>query len=1078
MHNRRVHLALSLAIPAVFPPQPAIAQGVSPARTVFSRPAAPFNGTLDPKLLTGLRYRSLGPARGGRVTTVTGVPSQSFTFYMGSTGGGVWKTVDAGQTWMNVTDGQIGVGSMGAIDVSQSDPNTVYIGTGSDGLRSNVSIGDGVYKSTDAGKTWTHVGLRDAGNIGGLRVHPSNPDVAFVAAIGNPFKPNADRGVFRTKDGGKSWQKVLFVSDSTGAVDVEFQPGNANVIFAALWRGERKPWTIISGAREGGIYRSTDGGDNWTKVTNGLPNELVGKANIAVSNANPNRIYVLIEAKPGSGLYRSDDGGQSFQLASTFAQIITRPFYYTTITADPKNADVVYAGSEGYYRSSDAGKTWQTMRVPHGDNHDMWINPNNSDVMIQSNDGGANVSLNGGRTWSTQYNQPTAEIYQVYLDNQFPYRLYGAQQDNSTLIVPSLPTWSGSLDDPAQAWRTGPGCETGPITPHPTNADTVYGSCKGQFSRMSLKTGQEKQYWVGAQSLYGNPGKDLIFRFQRVSPMEISPHDPRTIYYGSQYVHRTRDEGVTWEKISPDLTANDPKYQDRPSGEPITIDVTGEEYYSVIYAIEESPLEAGVIWTGANDGPFYVTRDNGKTWSNVTPKAQPPGCRVQSIDPSPHRKGSAYYSVLCYQLGDFQPYIWRTDDYGRTWTRLTNGTNGIRNNEPTRVAREDPDREGLLFAGTEFGMYVSFDNGKRWQPLQLNLPATPVTDLKIHKKDLVLATQGRGFWILDDLTPLHQLSDVVAGTGNREQGTETPRGATVPGSQFPVPGVYLFKPRETHRFRYTSGFGGVESNRSNPSDPQYPPPGAMIDYWVPNGTTGPITLEVVDASGTVIRRFSSEGAGQREQTPDQPGMRAPEMVTVGTARLPNAVGLNRFTWDLTLAPPINPSREGSGGGGRGSGPVIVPGSYTVRLAAGGKTTTQPLTVLIDPRETKDGVTIADLREQLQHNVRVRDMVTEVNQLVATVESARQRLKNAGAAADTLRRLDALREKLVTPAVRYSKPELQAHIQYLYSLTTQADQKIGRDAIDRYKTLRAELDRRQAEAKELLGGKAVSDNSHR
>ena len=1074
MHNRRVHLALSLAIPAVFPPQPAIAQGVSPARTVFSRPAAPFNGTLDPKLLTGLRYRSLGPARGGRVTTVTGVPSQPFTFYMGSTGGGVWKTVDAGQTWMNVTDGQIGVGSTGAIDVSQSDPNTVYIGTGSDGLRSNVSIGDGVYKSTDAGKTWTHVGLRDAGNIGGLRVHPSNPDIAFVAAIGNPFKPNADRGVFRTKDGGKSWQKVLFVSDSTGAVDVEFQPGNANVIFAALWRGERKPWTIISGAREGGIYRSTDGGDSWTKVTNGLPNELVGKANIAVSNANPNRIYVLIEAKPGSGLYRSDDGGQSFQLASTFAQIITRPFYYTTITADPKNADVVYAGSEGYYRSSDAGKTWQTMRVPHGDNHDMWINPNNSDVMIQSNDGGANVSLNGGRTWSTQYNQPTAEIYQVYLDNQFPYRLYGAQQDNSTLIVPSLPTWSGSLDDPAQAWRTGPGCETGPITPHPTNADTVYGSCKGQFSRMSLKTGQEKQYWVGAQSLYGNPGKDLISRFQRVSPMEISPHDPRTIYYGSQYVHRTRDEGVTWEKISPDLTANDPKYQDRPSGGPITIDVTGEEYYSVIYAIEESPLEAGVIWTGANDGPFYVTRDNGKTWSNVTPKAQPPGCRVQSIDPSPHRKGSAYYSVLCYQLGDFQPYIWRTDDYGRTWTRLTNGTNGIRNNEPTRVAREDPDREGLLFAGTEFGMYVSFDNGKRWQPLQLNLPATPVTDLKIHKKDLVLATQGRGFWILDDLTPLHQLSDVVAGTGNREQGTETPRGATVPGSQFPVPGVYLFKPRETHRFRYTSGFGGVESNRSNPSDPQYPPPGAMIDYWVPNGSTGPITLEVVDASGTVIRRFSSEGAGQREQTPDQPGMRAPEMVTVGTPRLPNAAGLNRFTWDLTLAPPI----DRGGGGSRGNGPVIVPGSYTVRLAAGGKTMTQPLTVLIDPREAKDGVTIADLREQLQHNMRVRDMVTEVNQLVATVDSARQRLKNAGAAADTLRRLDALREKLVTPAVRYSKPELQAHIQYLYSLTTQADQKIGRDAIDRYKTLRAELDQRQAEAKELLGGKAVSDNSHR
>jgi photosystem II stability/assembly factor-like uncharacterized protein len=1054
MSTQRVRAALLVA---VVPISSALAQATKPQPTVFRRPntpPAPFTGTVDAKLLSGLRYRSIGPARGGRVTTVTGVPSQPFTFYMGSTGGGVWKTVDAGQSWTNVTDGQIGVGSMGAIDVSQSDPNTIYIGTGSDGLRSNVSIGDGVYKSTDAGKTWTHVGLRDAGNIGGVRVHPSNPDIAFVAAIGNPFKPNAERGVFRTKDGGKSWQKVLFVSDSTGAVDVEFQPGNPSVVFAAMWRGERKPWTIISGAREGGIYRSTDGGDTWSKVTTGLPNELVGKANIAVSNANPNRIYVLIEAKPGSGLYRSDDGGASFQVASTFAQIITRPFYYTTITADPQNADVLYAGSEGYFRSADAGKTWQPMRVPHGDNHDLWINPNNSDVMIQSNDGGANISLNGGRTWSTQYNQPTAEIYQVYVDNQFPYRLYGAQQDNSTLIVPSLPTSGGRPDDPIQSWRTGPGCETGPIMPHPTNADTVYGSCKGQYSRLSLKTGQEKQYWVGAQSLYGNPGKDLIFRFQRVSPMEISPNDPRTIYYGSQYVHRTRDEGVTWEKISPDLTANDPKYQNKPSGEPITIDVTGEEYYSVIYAIEESPLEPGVIWTGANDGPFYVTRDNGKSWTNVTPRNQPPGCRVQSIDPSPHRRGSAYYSVLCYQLGDFQPYIWRTDDYGKTWARLTDGTNGIRNNEPTRVAREDPDREGLLFAGTEFGLYVSFDNGKKWQSLQLNLPATPVTDLKIHRKDLVLSTQGRAFWILDNLTPLHQMADAVTASAT------------------------LFKPKDAYRFRYTAGFGGVESTRSNPADPQYPPSGAMIDYWLPNGTTGGVTLEVVDGSGTVIRRFSSEGAGQREQPPDQPGMRAPEMVTVGTPRLPNAAGLNRFTWDLTLAPPIDPSRQrgegGGGGGGRSSGPVIVPGSYTVRLAAGGKTMSQPLTVLIDPREAKDGVTIADLREQFQHNMRVRDMVSEVNQLVANVESARQRLRNAGgAAADTLRRLDDLRAKLVTPAIRYSKPELQAHIQYLYSMTTQADQKIGRDAIERLRVLRAELDQRQAEAKALLGVRAVS-----
>ncbi|HUQ82448.1 MAG TPA: hypothetical protein VM076_14970, partial [Gemmatimonadaceae bacterium] len=581
-------------------------------------------------------------------------------------------------------------------------------------------------------------------------------------------------------------------------------------------------------------------------------------------------------------------------------------------------------------------------------------------------------------------------------------------------------------------------------------------------SRMSMRTGQEKQYWVGAQSLYGNPGKDLIFRFQRVSPMEVSPNDPRTIYYGSQYLHRTRDEGVTWEKISPDLTANDPKYQDRPSGEPITIDVTGEEYYSVIYAIEESPLEAGVIWTGSNDGPFYVTRDNGKSWTNVTPKAQPPGCRVQSIDASPHRRGSAYYSVLCYQLGDFQPYIWRTDDYGKTWARLTDGTNGIPNNHPTRVAREDPDREGLIYAGTEFGMFVSFDNGKRWQSLQLNMPATPITDLKVHQKDLVLSTQGRSFWILDNLTPLHQMSDAVAGTNASASRAAAP---------------YLFKPRDAYRFRYTAGFGGVESNRTNPADPQYPPAGAMIDYWLGDASTQ-ATLEVLDASGTVIRRFSSQGAGERQQPPDQPGMRAPELVTAGTPRLPNAAGVNRFTWDLTLAPPADPGRSGGGGGGggggRAQGPVIVPGNYSVRLVAGGKTTTQPLVVRPDPRSLKDGVTVADLREQFQHNMRVRDMVTEVNTLVANVETTRQRLRSAGgAAADTLKQLDALREKLVTPAVRYSKPELQAHIQYLYSLTTQADQKIGRDAVDRLRVLRAELDQRQNEARRLLGGRPVS-----
>ncbi|MHB1313490.1 MAG: WD40/YVTN/BNR-like repeat-containing protein, partial [Gemmatimonadaceae bacterium] len=987
-----------------------------------------------------LRYRMVGPGRGGRVTTVTGVPSQPHTFYMGSTGGGVWRTDNAGQSWVNLTDKFFAVGSMGAVEVSLSNPDIIYVGTGSDGLRSNVSIGNGVYKSADAGKTWTHIGLSDVGNIGGVRVHPSNPDIAFVAAIGNPFKPNNDRGLYRTTDGGKSWQRVLYVSDSTGAVDVEFQPGNPNVLYASMWRAERKPWTIISGAREGGVYKSTDGGSTWTKLTNGLPGDLVGKSNVAVTPADPNVVWVLIEAKPGGGLYRSNDAGQSFTLASDYAQLITRPFYYTNITVSPRDPNTVWVGSEGFHKTTDGGKTWRAMNIPHGDNHDLWINPGDADLMVQSNDGGATVSINGGRTWSTLYNQPTAEIYQVYVDNQFPYRLYGAQQDNSTLIVPSLPLSSGRPDSPMQEWRTGPGCETGPIFPHLTNPDTVYGSCKGQFSRLRLSSGSEKQYWVGAQSLYGMAAKDLIYRFQRVSPMEFSPHDARVIYYGSQYLHRTRDEGRTWERISPDLTANPVELRGNYSGTPITVDNTGEESYSTLYAIREATLEKSVIWTGANDGPFYVTRDDGLTWKNVTPKAQPKGCRVQNIEPSPHRRGSAYYAVYCYLLGDFKPYLWRTDNYGASWTLLTDGTNGIAANEPTRVVREDPKRQGLLYAGTEFGIYVSFDNGAHWRSFQGNLPHTPVTDLKVHHDDLVLSTQGRAFWILDNLTALRTFDGTLDAAPAR-----------------------LFAPRDAYRVRYAGSFGGVEGSRNDPADPQYPPAGAMIDYWLSPSLTGPVTLDILDVTGTVIRSFSSDGAGVATA--------AGPMVTVrsGTPRLPRSAGMNRFTWDFTVAGAWSPNAAQSGR----NGPAVAPGSYRVRLTAGQTTLTQPLTVRIDPRSAADGITVADLQAQFNHNVKVRDLVTEVNRLVSTLDEQRKRLASAGAAAaDTVRGVDAIRATVVTPPIRYTKPELQSHIQYLYGMTTQADQRLGRDATERYTTLRKELDVTMARARALLGAAVI------
>ena len=766
-----------------------------------SQPAKPSSETA---LFRGLQYRLVGPSRGGRVTTVTGVPSQPKTFYMGVASGGLWRTTDGGATWVPIGDGKIPVGSMGAIAVADSTPNVIYVGTGSDGVRSNVSTGRGVYKSSDAGETWQFGGLYDAGQIGGVRIHPTNPDIAWVAANGDAFRPNAERGVFKTTDGGKTWRKTLFISDKVGAMDVELQPGNPNVVYAWMSHLERKPWTIISGSKEGGFYKSTDGGETFTKITTGLPNELIGKGNLAVTAAKPDRVYALIEAKPGGGFYRSDDSGQTWGLVNPQGSLIQRPFYYTTLGADPTNADVVYAGAEGFFKSTDAGKTFTSLRTPHGDNHDIWINPNDGNTMVQANDGGANVSFDGGRTWSTQMNQPTAEIYGVWLDKKFPYNLYGAQQDNSTVIITSQADPFARED-----FQGGPGCETGPIMPHPSNPDVVYGSCKGQFSVMNMRTGQSKNYWIGAQSLYGNPASDLIYRIQRTAPMATSPHDPEVLYYGTQYVHRTRDKGVTWERISPDLTAK-PDCCQGASGEPITRDVTGEEFYSTLYAIAESPLEKGVIWAGANDGPYHVTRDDGKTWTNVTPKDLPPGGRVQFIDASPHRKGSAYFATYRYLLGDFQPYIYRTDDYGKTWTRLTTGKNGIPADWPTRVVREDPDRAGLLYAGTEFGMFISFDNGTTWQSFQLNMPATPITDIKVHQKDLVVSTQGRAFWILDNITSLHQASPQITSSD-----------------------VHLYKPRDGYRTQVNSL-------------------GPAVEYYLAAAPVGAVTIDIVDSSGAVV----------------------------------------------------------------------------------------------------------------------------------------------------------------------------------------------------------------------------------
>ncbi|HCT56012.1 MAG TPA: hypothetical protein DGD08_02240 [Gemmatimonas aurantiaca] len=991
----------------------AAATGSSPTRPAAARAAAPvarlrvpMMASVDPALFRGLSYRLVGHSRGGRVTTVAGVASQPRTFYMGVASGGLWRTTDAGESWEPITDGKVPVASMGSVIVADNDPNIIWLGTGSDGVRSNVSTGRGVYRSNDAGKTWDFRGLYNAGQIGSIRAHPTNPDMAWVAAYGDIFKPNTERGIFKTVDGGKTWKKTLYVSDSTGGMDVELQPGNPNVVFAWMNRIERKPWTIISGSREGGFYKSTDGGETWKNIRNGLPTQLIGKGNIAVTAANPNRLYALVEALPGGGLYRSDDAGENWQLVNSTPGLITRPFYYTTLNADPTNADVVYGGAETLYKSSDAGKTVTPLRTPHGDNHDMWINPTNGNTMVQANDGGANVSFDGGKTWSSQDVQPTAEFYGVWLDNAFPYNLYMAQQDNSTYIVPSQ-------NNPfnMSAVRTGPGCETGPIIPHPTDRNIIYGNCKGQFAVQNVAAGITKNYWIGAQSLYGNDGGDLIYRMQRTTPMAMSPHDPKVVYYGSQYLHRTRDAGVTWQRISPDLTAF-PECCQGGSGSPITRDVTGEEFYSTLYAITESSLEKGVIWTGANDGPYSVTRDDGKTWKRVTPKDLPEGGRVAWIDASPHRRGSAYFATYRYLLGDYKPYIYRTDDYGQSWKLLTDGTNGIPVDAPTRVVREDPVREGLLYAGTEFGLYVSFDNGAHWQPFNLNMPVVPINDIRVHNDDIVIATQGRAAWILDNISALRQI---------------TPTTATA--------AVTVFRPRDGYRTNVGQSILGP-----------------TIDYYLPSAAADTVRIEILDAAGKVVNSFKSgvvPPAPPRRRAADDDDPEAAMAVgrPGGAAAgpmlnlVPNQAGMNRFVWNVqhqnTLGAP--------------------PAQYTARVTAGGTTTTVPLRVRIDPRLASDGTTEADLQAQFAHNTRMREMTAEINAVTTRIRGAEQRFRNAtGAAADTLAKVRKVADVVNTQPIRYGKPGLQAHITYLAGMTVRADQKIGRDATDRYTVLLKEL----------------------
>lgn len=897
---------------------------------------------VDPALLAGLEYRSLGFSRGGRSTAVTGVPSQPLTFFMGATGGGVWKTTDAGQTWAPISDGFFEAGSIGAIAVADSDANVVYVGTGSACPRGNVSPGNGAYRSTDGGATWTHIGLPDAGQISRVRIHPTNPDLVYAAVLGNVFGPGGTRGVFRSADGGTTWEKVLYVDDRTGASDLVMDATNPRVLYAGLWTVRRTPWTIDSGSTVGGIFKSTDGGATWTKLVKGLPTHvMMGRIGLAVSPARPSRVWAQVEAaEDQGGLYRSDDGGASWQRVNDQRMLQQRAWYYTHVTADPVNPDTVYALNTDLYKSTDGGRTFQGFGfgccddgVYHSDNHDLWINPTNPKIMINANDGGGIVSLNGGASWSTYANQATAEIYRVTVDTRFPYRVYGAQQDNSTISVPAYrPTkWWGESH-----WYSVGGGESGHIAVDPRNPDLVYaGSIGGSITRMNTATRQVESIRAHPDQPIGQRAMDLKYRFQWNAPIRISPHDPDVVYHTSQHVHRTRDGGRTWEVISPDLTRNDRSTQDYSGGQGITRDSTTVEIYGTVFAFEESPHKAGVLWAGTDDGLVQISQDNGGRWQNVTPKDMPERGTVNAIDLSAHDDGRALIAVHKYRENDFTPYIFQTSDFGRTWRRLADGTNGIPAGQFVRVVREDPKRRGLLYAGTEFGMYVSFDDGAHWQSFQLNLPVTPVTDLYVHPvhDDLVVSTQGRAFWILEDLSVVQQV----------KAGLES--------------AAHLFRPEAGYRT-------GVGPTR--------------LWYYLPKETGQPVTIEILTAGGEAVARFSSAaGADGRPKPATTPGLHA-------------------LAWDGRHDPLFRiPPRTVLWGGGR-VGPKVVPGTYRARVSSGSWRSEQTFEVKPDPRES---TTAAEYEAQLEM---ARQVARRTAQLYAAVLQIRDIKQQTSQMADRLR----------------------------------------------------------------------------
>ena len=940
------------------------------ARAASPSPTATPASAVDEKLYKGMHWRQVGPFRGGRALAIEGVLGEPDTYYFGAVAGGVWKTTNGGANWLPLFDKE-DISSIGAIAVAPSDHNVVYVGTGEAAIRGNTTYGSGVYKSIDAGRTWKNVGLKDSRQIGALIVHPQNPDVALVAALGHAFGPNQERGIFRTTDGGKTWTKVLGKDENTGGIEVVLDPHNPNVVFASLWQARRQPWFFSSGGPGSGLYRSEDNGVTWKRLEgNGLPDGILGKIGVSVSGADANRIYAMIEAKEG-GLFRSDDAGEHWTRVNEDGRFRQRAWYFSKVYADPKSPDTVYVLNTGAFKSVDGGKSFNLLPARHGDHHGLWIDPQNPNRIGNANDGGASISTDGGKTWTTQGNQPTAQFYHVAVDNAFPYHIYGAQQDNSNLGIASRTDW-GAIG-PADWFVAGDG-ECGFVVPDPRDWHIIYSNSEGFAVRYDKSKEDVQDISPLPLDSSGHGAVDNLHRFQWVSPLMLSPHNPDTIYTAAECVFRSTDHGQTWTQISQDLTRND-KSKQQPSGGPLTNDITSVEYYDTIFALAESPVKKGTLWAGTDDGLIHVTTDDGATWANVSPK-MPEWSTVDLIEPSPFDANIAYAAIDRHKLDDFKPYIFKTTDLGKTWSSITTG---LPEGAYVHAVREDPKRKGLLYAGTERGVFVSWDEGGHWQPLQLNLPPSPVHDLVVKDDDLVVATHGRAFWLLDNLTPVRQVSAQSASAD-----------------------MILYQPQTALRLHYPEEFDRRQPVGENP------PAGAMLDYYFKTAPKDEVTLDILDAKGKVVRHLSSKEKKENEQPPEWPDrVEKPKMI-------PANEGMNRFAWDLRHNEPTQvPGAFYTGDGPKG--PLALPGDYQVKLTAGGKSQTAPLHLVIDPRmkgaepQVEKGFALS--RQVTDRISQLHQAINEIRDLKSQIQSLHRRLGSDEKLKPTLTAADDIDHKM-------------------------------------------------------------------